>query len=147
MKVLLLLCLIISAALAMQEASDPLEAARAESNPEKRYALALDVAGEEIGKARQEYEKSLMDKFRNSLIVIEKSVILSDESLQSTGKDPAKSPKHFKRAEKAIRNIVKRLSGLEDSVGLNDRALVAQTREKLQKIQERLVMEIVGGRR
>ena len=108
---------------------------------------ALEVAVGQVAVAREKYEKGLLEEFRASLILIEQSVRLSDETLRSTGKDPAKNPKHFKRAEQKIRDIAKKLAGLEESVGIDDRGVVKNTRDVLLKIQEDLVMDIVGRRR
>lgn len=147
-----LLCLMFSIVLlasgqAPAQPADPLAVISAEREPEKRYWKALEFAIATVNTARQKYEAGNLDEFRSSLILVEKSVQLSDKTLRSTGKDPAKNPKHFKRAEQRIREIVKKLAGLEDTVAVDDRATVRPIRENLQKLQEEMVMDIVGRRK
>jgi len=127
--------------------SDPLAAISAEREPEKRYWKALEFATATVNTARQQYEAGSLEDFRSSLILVEKSVQLSDKTLRSTGKDPARNPKHFKRAEQRIREILKKLAGLEDTVAVEDRSAVRPIRDSLQKLQEEMVMDIVGRRK
>ncbi|MBL8219226.1 MAG: hypothetical protein JNL62_08345 [Bryobacterales bacterium] len=144
------LCLLFTFVLlapAQTQLPGPLAAISAEREPEKRYWKALEFATAAVNTARQKYEAGDLEEFRSSLILVEKSVQLSDKTLRSSGKDPAKNPKHFKRAEQRIRDIVKKLAGLEDSVAVEDRSAVRPIRENLQKLQEEMVMDIVGRRR
>ncbi len=145
MKTILLLAII--GCLHGQDAADPLAGIRAEKDMERRYTKAIDLAVSQVAAARLKYENGLLEDFRSSLILVEKSVRLCDETVRSSGKDPAKSPKHFKRAEQKIREIIRKLSGLETAVSVEDREVVRKVRQNLQQLQEELVMDIVGRRK
>ncbi|MBL8176524.1 MAG: hypothetical protein JNK48_17745 [Bryobacterales bacterium] len=131
---------------AQNQTVEQLAAVRAEREPEKRYWKALELAASAAAAARTKYEAGLLEEFRSSLILTKDAVVLCDETLRGTGKDPAKNPKHFKRAEQKIRDIIRKLSGLHDAVSIDDRAPVRDTRDALQKLQEELVTDIVGRR-
>lgn len=147
MKTIIMLLMIGLLLSAQQQSPDPFANILAEPNPEKRYAKALDLAAAEVTAARKKYENGRLEDFRASLILVEKSVRFADETLRGTGKNPAKSPKHFKRAEQKIRDIMRKLLGLEDAVSVDDRTPVRKTHDALQQIQEDIVMDIVGRRR
>lgn len=147
MRMICILLLIGSLLPAQQQSPDPFASILAEPNPEKRYAKALDLAVAAVNAARKKYENGSLEDFRSSLILVEKSVRFADETLRGTGKNPAKSPKHFKRAEQKIRDIMRKLSGLEDAVSVDDRTPVRKTYDALEKLQEEIVMDIVGRRR
>lgn len=145
MKTIFLLAII--GCLCGQDVADPLAGIRAEKDMERRYIKAFDFAAGQMTVARQKYETGLLEDFRSSLILVEKSVRLCDETVRSTGKDPAKNPKHFKRAEQKIREIIRKLSGLETAVSVEDRDVVRKVRQNLQQLQEELVTDIVGRRK
>lgn len=133
--------------LALGQADDPLAAVRAEANPEKRYSLALEFGDKQIKRAREQYDNGRLEGFRTALQLVDKSVRLCDDSLRSTGKDPARSPKHFKRAEKKLREMLRKLSGLENAVSVNDRSDVEKVRMAVQELQEEMLIDIVGRRK
>ncbi len=72
---------------------------------------------------------------------------LCDATLRATGKDPRKSPKHFKRAELKIRELLRRLESLRHEVGVEDRPPVEQVAKRMGELHEELVADIVGRKR
>lgn len=120
-----------------------METIKSEPNLEKRSDRALENASRAIDTARQAYAAGDMDKTRQGLEEVRASVELSYQSLQETGKNPRRSPKHFKRAELQIREMLRRLRGLEDDFSVDDRALVQKVEQRLQEIHDELLTGIM----
>ena len=68
----------------------------------------------QLDSARDLYKKGDVDACRAALGEVEAGVQLSYDSLMATGKDPRRNSKPFKDAEKATRQILRRLDGLSD---------------------------------
>jgi hypothetical protein len=74
-------------------------------------------------------------------------VILADESLKQTGKNPARSPKHFKHAEIKTRLLLRRLNDFREHMGVDDRETIDQVRAIIDKINQELLLGIMGGKK
>jgi hypothetical protein len=120
-----------------------LDAIKAEPNLEKRSERALDNADREIDSARKAYAAGDLNSTRQALQNVRASVELSYDSLQETGKNPRRSPKYFKRAEVRIREMLRRLRGLEDEFSVEDRAPVQEVEKRLQEIHDDLLTGIM----
>ena len=59
---------------------------------------------------------------REPLHEVQESVEVAYASLEGTGRDPRKSPKWFKKAEMETRDLLRRLTSFQDSMGFDDRA-------------------------
>lgn len=129
---------------AVVQAAD-LSRAKAEHNLEKRAGMALDNAAEALKAARQSYGSGDMAKARLLLDEVAESVNLAFTSLKDTGKDPTKSPKHFKRAELKTRGLLKRLDAFSDEMDLNDRPAVEKVKGSVQKVHEEVLTGIMEG--
>jgi len=90
-----------------------LRAALAEHDLGKRSKLALDNAGSALKAAREAYQKDDNPALAAAALEIEESVSLAWDSLESTGKNPRKSPRWFKQAEIETRNLLKKLDSLQ----------------------------------
>jgi hypothetical protein len=137
--------------LAVTMATGPLRAdlaaAKAEPNLEKRAAKALDNADAALGEARKAYDGSALEKFAQALGELRESVELCDASLRQTGKNASKSPKHFKRAELKMRDLLRRIEGLRQEVSVDDRPVVEKVKDRVQYLHEELLLDIMGRRR
>lgn len=120
-----------------------LEGIKAEPNLEKRSDRALEYANREISEARQAYSAGDLNKTRQALDEVRSAVELSYHSLEATGKNPRRSPKHFKRAEVDIRQMLRRLRGIEDEFSVDDRGLVQKVEQRLQEIHDELLSGIM----
>jgi hypothetical protein len=120
-----------------------LDAIKAEPNLEKRSERALDNADRQIDAARKAYAAGDVNSTRQALHEVRASVELSYTSLQETGKNPRRSPKHFKRAEVRIREMLRRLRGLEDEFSVEDRPPVQEVEQRLQEIHDELLTGIM----
>jgi hypothetical protein len=124
-----------------------LESVRAESNLEKRSDRALENANHAIDMARDSYAAGDLKKSSEALQEVRDSVALSYESLSDSGKNPRRSPKHFKRAEMSIREMLRRLKGLESDFSVEDRNILMETERQLQQIRDDLLAGIMSKKK
>ena len=120
---------------------------KAEPKLEKRSELALKYADSQVDAAREAYKKGDMEGSRAALGEVESGVKLSYESLVATGKDPRRSSKPFKDAEKSTRQILRRLDGLHDLMSDFDRGAVDPIRRTVSDIHDQLITGIMGKTR
>ncbi|HOL72044.1 MAG TPA: hypothetical protein PKW45_11415, partial [Bryobacteraceae bacterium] len=64
-----------------------------------------------------------------------------------TGKDPSRSPKHFKRAEIRTRELLKRLADFREQMSALDRDSIDRISESIQKIHDDLLAGIMSGKK
>jgi hypothetical protein len=148
MKITLFL-LAISAALAQPAppADDELARVEAEPNLEKRAHAALDNADDALRRAREAYAKGDDGAANARLDEIQKSVELADSALKQTGKNPSRSPKHFKQAEMRTRDLLRRLDGFRDQMSVADRTSAERVVEAVQKIHDAWLDGIMGKKK
>jgi hypothetical protein len=144
MRLALLLMMSFSALAEQPAPPADLEAVRAEPRADRRYWKALEYGSSRIDAARKSYQEGPIEGFQPALAQTLQSVQLCDDTLRGTGKNPSKSPKHFKRAELRIREMIRRLQGLEELVSVDDRAAVTKVRARIQSIHDELLLDIMG---
>jgi len=120
---------------------------KSEPKLEKRSQLALEFAGSELDSARDSYKKGDVDACRSALGEVEAGVQLSYDSLMATGKDPRRNSKPFKDAEKATRQILRRLDGLSDLMSAFDRGTVEPVEHTISDIHDKLIVGIMGKKK
>lgn len=114
-----------------------------EPNLEKRSELALIYADTAIDEAKKVYEQNPKE-FAARVGEVREAVELSYTSLQDSGKRARRSPKYFKRAEHRLRALVKRLEGLEQQVGIEDREPVVDTKKRVNDLHEQVLLDIMS---
>ena len=119
----------------------------AEPNLERRSRAALEHADKALKAAREAYTAGDMEAVTGGLDELCKAVELADSSLKETGKNPSKSPKHFKHAEKEIRGLLKKLDAFGQDMNVGDRSLIDGVKEKLQRVQESILLGILGKKK
>ncbi len=124
-----------------------LEAVRAERKLEKRARLALENADRMVTSAREAYQQGDGDGVRAALEEVADSVDLCYESLRATGKDPRRNFRHYKRAEIDTRRLLRRLDSLRDEMSVLDRELIDAVIEQVRQVNQRLLHDIMGGRK
>lgn len=134
-------------ALAAGPAWADLTAARAERNLEKRSRKALENADRAAAAARQAYRNGDLKQSQAALEEVGESVLLAHESLKQTGKDPARSPKHFKHAEIKTRALLRRLDDFRQEMSIEDRDALDRVRAVIDRIHRELLEGILGGRK
>jgi hypothetical protein len=112
----------------------------------KRSKLALDNAGAALKDAREAYQKGDDKALTLAAEEIEESVTLAWDSLESTGKNPRKSPRWFKQAEIETRNLLKKLDTLQHDLGFEDRPVLDKAKARLQKVHDDLLKGVMEGK-
>ena len=123
-----------------------LKVALAEHDMGKRSKLALDNAGTALKEAREAYQKGDDPALAAAALEIEESVGLAWDSLESTGKNPRKSPRWFKPAEIETRNLLKKLDALQHDIGFEDRPVLDKAKARLQKVHDDLLKGLMEGK-
>ena len=116
---------------------------KAEADLEKRSDRALANADRQVDVAREAYRAGELKKMEAALDELRDSANLSLESLEQAHKK-ARNNKYYKRAELKIRALLRRLSGLRDEVGLDDRKQVEAVRDRLQEVHEQVLAAIMS---
>jgi hypothetical protein len=123
-----------------------LKAALAERDLGKRSKLALDNAADSLKAAREAVHRGENEKVLAAVTEIRESVDLCYDSLKSTGKDPRKSPKWFKQAEISTRELLKKLTTLQDDMNFADRPVLADLKKRVQQVHDELLLGLMEGK-
>jgi hypothetical protein len=123
-----------------------LKAALAEHDLGRRSKLALENAAAALKTAREAYQQGDNAAVAAAAREIQESVDLAWESLESTGKNPRKSPRWFKQAEIETRNLLKKLETLQHDMGFEDRAVLDNAKAHLQKVHDDLLTGLMEGK-
>jgi len=124
-----------------------LAAVRAEPNLERRAGKALDNADRALKTAQETYRNGYAQQSEAAFEELRESVVLANDSLKQTGKNPSRSPKHFKRAEIRTRELLRRLNDFRPQMSLDDREPLEKAEAAIQKIHEELLAGIMGGKK
>jgi hypothetical protein len=124
-----------------------LKKALAEPDLERRSKLALDNALAAYQTARDAYEKGETEQVEISIDELEKSVDLAYQSLNDTGKNPRKSPRWFKNAELATRDLSRRLASFQQEMSYGDRAQLDKVKSRVQQVHDDLLLGLMEGRK
>ncbi len=119
---------------------------KAEANLERRSDIALDYANAELDEAREAYNAGDAAKLQAALEDARASVELSFQSLEETGKS-ARNSKYYKRAELRTRELLRRLDGLRDLVGFEERSLVERVRDRVAEVHDDLLKGIMSKKK
>jgi hypothetical protein len=120
---------------------------RAEPNLEKRSKAALENAEHSLKASRQAYEAGDLKLTAELLEELEQSVLLAEKSLKETGKDPIKSPRHFKDAEKKTGELVRRIEAFSRDMNFADKSMADKVKEEVQEAHDRLLQGIMTGKK
>jgi len=124
-----------------------LKAALAERNLERRSQLAMDNAFVAYQTARTAYQKGESDQIAPAVTEIGESVDLALQSLNSTGKDPRKSPKWFKKAEIETRDLMRKLDAFEQEMSFSERDALAKVKARVTEVHDQLLLGLMEGKR
>ena len=115
-----------------------LATARAEPDLEKRSEKALAAADTAFQATRGAFKNGDASAEAAGLASVREAVELAVQSLQDSGKDARRSPKYFKKAEIALRKLIRNLEDLRFAKSADDRerveALVAVVHEAHDKV-------------
>lgn len=124
-----------------------LKQAMAEPNLEKRSKLALDNAGAAYKTLRAAYDKGEMSEVTAAASELQESVDLAHASLKKTGKVPRNSPKYFKAAEIATRDLLRKLETFQQAMSFDDRPMMDQLKKNVQQIHDEILVGLMEGKR
>ena len=86
---------------------------------------------------------SSLDELKKYFADFEQAMDLTMESLEATGKNPAKSPGQFKKVELRIREYMRKLKTMEHDLGFEEREIVKPVIAHVEQIQDWLVQGIM----
>ena len=124
-----------------------LKPALAQSNLGKRSKLALDNAAVALKAAREAYTQGNSEKAAASIAEIQQSVELAYDSLMQTGKNPRNSPRWFKPAELATRDLSRKLDTLQRDMDFADRPLLDKVKARVQQVHDELLLGLMEGKK
>ena len=124
-----------------------LKAAMAEQDLGKRSKLALDNAAVALKAAREAYNQGDKEKATGATAEFVASIDLASESLKATGKNPRKSPKWFKQAEIATRDLIKKLDTFQRDMMFEDRPALDKAKSRTQEVHDELLLGLMEGKR
>jgi len=124
-----------------------LKKALAEPDLGKRSKLALDNAFAAYQAAHDAYQAGALEQVKAGIDEIEQSVDLAYQSLTDTGKDPRKSPRWFKSAELATRDLTRRISSFQDQMSYSDRPLLDKVKSRVQQVHDDLLLGLMEGKK
>jgi hypothetical protein len=120
---------------------------RAEPNLEKRAHGALDNAERALKASRKAYEAGNLSLTQSLLDEVKESVNLAEASLEGTGKNPIKSPKHFKYGEIKTEDLVRKLDAFSRDMNVADRTIVDPVKTRVQEVHEALLQGVMMGKK
>jgi hypothetical protein len=124
-----------------------LDSVRKESNPEKRSDLALANAQTALDAARSASQTGNLDGTQTALSEVSASIELVDVSLEESGKDAGRNPKYFKRAELSLRQMLRELKGLAESLSLEDRSIAEKVHDQVSSLHDKLLTGIMSKKK
>ena len=124
-----------------------LKAALAEPNLEKRSRLALDNAAAAYKTLRAAYDAGEMEKVAAAANELQESVECAHLSLKQTGKVPRRSPKYFKAAEIATRDMLRRLNSFQEGMSFDERPVLDKVKKRVLEIHDEMLTGLMEGKR
>ena len=139
---LLFLCSLLALPL---HADPPLEweAIEAETDLEQRAEDAIEFARADVDPTLAAYEEGRPEEARRRLERMVEAALLAEASLEETGKEARKRPKHFKRAEIGLRRLIRSLENVKEKLIFEDRADLDPVINQLEEIRQRLLLSIL----
>jgi hypothetical protein len=141
----ILLMLAAAAAAPVTSLAD-MKSVMAEQDLGKRSKLALDNASAALKSAREAYNNDQKEQLSAAVNEIMESVNLASESLKATGKNPRKSPKWFKQAEIATRDLLKKMETLQHDMSFDERSVLDKARNRTQEVHDELLLGLMEGK-
>jgi hypothetical protein len=123
-----------------------LASVKQEPKLDKRSDLALEYADKAVSLARDAYQDGKWTETQAALKEVQDAVDLSYESLMATGKDMRKNSGPFKRAEKATRELLRRLAGLRDVMSSVDHPVLDPVVAGVSEVHNNLISGIMSGK-
>lgn len=127
--------------------ANDLDALRQEPNLERRSERAMEYAHSALDRARDAFQAAKGDEAKAAVDEVITSVDIANDSLDQSGKEARRSPKYFKKAEMAARQLLRRIEALKQSVDFDDQPLVERLREHVNAFHDELIGHIMGKKK
>lgn len=124
-----------------------LASVKAEPNLERRARKALENADQALKAAQEAYRNGDAKQTEAAFDELGESVVLANDSLKQTGKNPRRSPRHFKNAEIKTRALLRRLEDFRPQMSPDDRDSLDKAQAAVQKVHDELLTGIMGEKR
>ena len=123
------------------------ESLKQEPNLERRSERAMENAQSAFERARDAFQAAKGAEAKAAVEEVIASVDVANESLDQSGKEARRSPKYFKKAEMAARQLLRRIEALKTSVDFDDQPLVERLREHVSAFHDELIGHIMGKKK
>ncbi|HWF09170.1 MAG TPA: hypothetical protein VG297_11945 [Bryobacteraceae bacterium] len=124
-----------------------LDQVKAEPNAERRARAAIDYAAVAEKNAEAGFDKGDMTSLESELRNVEASFDAAREAFAASGKTPGRNPGPFKYAEMHARELLIRLSDLEQRMDVDGRGLIERVKAKIQEIHDAWFEGIMGKKK
>jgi hypothetical protein len=127
-------CLLFTGAAGLCPGQSFLSELRSEHDPSKRSELALNFADEAFASAKAQYDKGEVQRGDELLDQMTAALQECAASL-----DSAHKTKYYKRAEMKVAYLQRRMQGLLDELGAEERGWAEVTNRKIDEIHDKLL--------
>ena len=128
-------------------AQDELQKARSQPDPVKRARLALAIAEHAAFRASEACPSGDYEACNFLLDELQASLELTQDSLDRSGIDPNRSPRHFKDAEIRTRKILRQLEAFRPHLHPEDRSHFESVLRRVSEINDKLLSAIMTRRK
>ncbi len=134
------LWLLLVSVLSAQQSPPDLQAQAEAAHGKKRAELFMAVAEQRLDQASRLFNEGKNDEAHEA---VKRSVAASQEA----GDAARKSHKRLKQTEISVRQIVRRLTDLSNTLEFDDREAIKPSVEKLEEIRRQLLEEMFGKKK
>jgi len=120
---------------------------RAHPEPLKRSQMALAHGDATAGRAAKACQANEYEACVKSLREVQAAAELAKESLDQTGIDAARNPRHHKNTEVRVRRILKTVGGTRPYIHPEDQAVYDEVMKRLSDINDELLQAVMSRRK
>ncbi len=110
----------------------------------QRARKALDFAAARLEAAAKAYGADEVEPGRKALDEVGAAVELAVQSLEATGKDPRRNPRHFKNAEIRTRRLLRQIRQLRQSAHIADHPDIDRLIGRVEEGNSKLLLGIMS---
>jgi hypothetical protein len=128
-------------------APSSLEQVKADPNPDHRARAAIDYASVAEKNAEVAYDKGEMKTVAAELRNVQESLEAAQEAFEAAHRTPGRNPGPFKYAEMHTRELLIRLTDLEQKMDASERPAIADVKARVQEIHDAWFEGIMGRKK
>jgi hypothetical protein len=122
------------------------DAAKTETDPNRRAEMAVDQADHELDAARTSWQAGDWDKTQAALARLKELADLAGSSLDQTTQAP-RNNHHYKNVEMKLRALIRRVDAFRLEVDYEQRDTVNDVETRLQELHDRILDAVMTRRR